>query len=347
MSVRSSRSSQPGRLGWIADRRPAARRLLLLAAAALTIGSAATAAAQYQFQVSGARCFGAAARDPQAPCVNPGLAYTVLPSPAEALITPSPACLAPQYTSAMSVCQFGASAAQAKATVALVGDSHAWHWKPAVEILAQREGWRGVSITRSSCPFSRSTATLSGALRVQCVRWNQAVISWFDAHPEVSTVFVSEHSGSPVTNTRQRAVLDRMVAGDIAAFQALPASVKHIIVIRDTPLNRFDTLTCVERAQARHLHAGSACALPRSSALDRRADAALLAARAVSSSRVRFVDLTPFFCDARLCYPVVGGVLVYRDIGHMTDAFSVSLGPYLLRAVARILPSTPPKPYDL
>ena len=45
------------------------------------------------------------------------------------------------------------------------------------------------------------------------------------------------------------------------------------------------------------------------------------------------MDLTPFFCDQRSCYPVVGGVLVHKDINHLTRHFAETLGPYLLRAV--------------
>ena len=51
------------------------------------------------------------------------------------------------------------------------------------------------------------------------------------------------------------------------------------------------------------------------------------------------VDLTPFFCDGRDCYPVVGGVLVYHDQNHMTPLFAKTLGPYLRRAVDAILPT--------
>jgi hypothetical protein len=51
------------------------------------------------------------------------------------------------------------------------------------------------------------------------------------------------------------------------------------------------------------------------------------------SPQVRSVDLTPFFCDRRRCFPVVGGALVYKDAHHLTRVFSASLGPFLLRAL--------------
>ncbi len=327
----------------------AARRAFVcaLSACAVSVAMSATSFAQYQFQAPAQRCFGAAARDHQAPCVNPKLAFSVLPSPSDALITPSPGCLRAQFIGLLNVCQYGDPAAGGTNQIALVGDSHAWHWKPAVEVLARGERVSGVSITRTSCPFSASTVSISGPGAGHCAEWNQLLLRWFAAHPAVSTVFVSAHSTGPARTAGQKATLARMIAGNIAAWQALPATVKHIIVIRDTPLNRYDTLTCVERAVARHQQAGVACALPRRTALTVRTDAPYLAARSLHTPRVRIVDLTPYFCDSRLCYPVVGGALVYRDIGHLTDAFSASLGPFLLRAVEQILPRPAPKPYAL
>ena len=65
-------------------------------------------------------------------------------------------------------------------------------------------------------------------------------------------------------------------------------------------------------------------------------DAAVAAARQPHSRRVRVIDMTPFVCSARRCLPVLGGALVYKDREHMTDVFSTSLGPYLLRAIDRL-----------
>jgi hypothetical protein len=51
---------------------------------------------------------------------------------------------------------------------------------------------------------------------------------------------------------------------------------------------------------------------------------------------VKLIDLTPFMCDDRACFPVVGGALVIKDVGHLTRTFSATLGPFLGRAVAAV-----------
>ncbi|MGI8802198.1 MAG: SGNH hydrolase domain-containing protein [Solirubrobacteraceae bacterium] len=325
---------------------PALRGVLkwVAAACAILAATAAAAAQRYQFELSGQRCFGAAARDPQQPCRNPKLTFSVTPTPAQALITPSPTCLDVIRTPVLSICLFGPRSPVATRNFAIIGDSHAFHWKGAVQILARENQWRGASITHTSCPFTIGTPLLPGTLGADCVTRNRAIVAWFQTQPQINTVFVSEHVGARVADLPGQSPQEAEIAGYIGGWNALPPTVRHIIVIRDTPLNRSDTLDCVQTAVARHQRAGIVCAMPRQRAL--KPDAAVIAAKRLRSPRVHVVDLTPFFCDSRLCYPVVGGALVYRDIGHLTDVFSTSLGPYLRRGVNHFIPrSAQVRPY--
>ena len=156
------------------------------------------------------------------------------------------------------------------------------------------------------------------------------MFAWFKRHPEVHTIFVSALSGG---NGVVSGGLEAEVRGYIGAWRKLPRSVERIVVIRDTPKVRGDTDVCIERSIARKRAAATACAVPRSSALAR--DAAVVAASRVRSGRVHTADLTRFFCDARTCFPVVGGALVYKDNTHITTVFAETLGPYLRRTVER------------
>jgi hypothetical protein len=102
-------------------------------------------------------------------------------------------------------------------------------------------------------------------------------------------------------------------------------------VIRDVPTDSITTLDCVRRAMRKRAPAGQMCALPRSRALPR--DAAVDAAARVRSRGARVVDLTRQFCGRRVCFPVVGGVLVHKDLDHLTQLFASTLGRLLLRKV--------------
>ena len=92
---------------------------------------------------------------------------------------------------------FGAPAdARANATVALVGDSHAGHWRGALTHVADAKGWRGLSITHTSCPLQVAVRDLARAAAVALRRaWKRQVFAWFEAHPEVHTVFVAGLTG--------------------------------------------------------------------------------------------------------------------------------------------------------
>jgi hypothetical protein len=48
------------------------------------------------------------------------------------------------------------------------------------------------------------------------------------------------------------------------------------------------------------------------------------------------IDLSRYMCGRRKCFPVVGGVLVHKDVGHITRLFATTLGPYMLRAINRV-----------
>jgi SGNH domain (fused to AT3 domains) len=277
-------------------------------------------------------CFGAAARDPRHPCRNAALTLAVWPTPGEALIMPNTPC-AP-WVATPEICTFGVPADKATRTIALVGDSHAWQWRGAVGVLAQSLHWHALSITRYTCPFTEGITTLPEPERVQCTDWHRNVLAWFGQHPEVSTVFISNHPGR-VKRSRGQGLLAAQIAGIAAAWNGLPPTVQHIIVIRDTPYMREDTLACVERARLQHRDAGRACAVRRFGAL--RYDPDVRAARWLRSRRVQIVDLTHFLCSHRLCYPVVGGALAYRDAGHISSVFATTLGAFLRRQVVRLM----------
>ena len=279
------------------------------------------------------RCFGAASRDTRRPCHNARLRYEVVPTPAVATTLPNAPCAEVEHEDGLDVCDFGVPADTATATVALVGDSHAGGWRAAAQTVALAKRWHGLSVTHTSCPLSTAVRNLPDPGRFQqCAEWKQNVLRWFTEHPEIRTVFVAGLSGGRgVVPSGGRDEFATSVAGYIDAWNALPATVEHIIVIHDTPKVLSTTRNCIAQAMAAHRPAGVACAVPRSVALD--PDPLVAAAHLLASPRVQVVDLRRIFCDARWCYPVIGGALVLRDVTHMTATFASTLGPFLLRAL--------------
>jgi len=306
------------------------RRLVAFACLLTACAASAPAAGQVA-----SPCFGAASRDPERPCHDTALAAAVHPSPRDARAVQSDPCLFGVDAEAPEVCGFGVAPEEAVGAVALVGDSHASGMRPAVDVLARARGWLGYQLTHTSCPLSTAVRDLRDPARfASCAAWKRRTFAWFARHPEVRTVVVAGLTGGTgVRPAGGRSRFETAVAGYVRAWQALPPTVERIVVLRDNPKSRPDAGWCVENALRAGWPPGLTCARPRGEALDR--DAQVVAARRLRSARVQVVDLTSAYCDARLCYPVVGGALVTRDTNHLTPTFAATLAPQLVRAVER------------
>jgi hypothetical protein len=94
-----------------------------------------------------------------------------------------------------------------------------------------------------------------------------------------------------------------------------------VVVVPGPPRGRFRDLAACLRLGTE----ADQCGLPRNQAVY--GDPVdLVAARQVPG--VHIVDLTDRFCGPNVCYPVRGGLIVYRDAAnHLTAAFSRSLAP--------------------
>jgi peptidoglycan/LPS O-acetylase OafA/YrhL len=280
-------------------------------------------------------CFGAADRDPLHPCDNRALRLQVVPAPVAAKQELNAPCPNFRHENGVSVCEFGVPAAQATAHVALIGDSHASHWRAPLDAVARERGWHGLSVTRTSCPFSTATKLTPEPTRSQCTRWVRSLPAFFRSHPEIGTVFASGITGGRVKVPRGRSKREAKVNGYRGAWRTLPESVKHIVVIRDSPKIFHGTLECIDRAIAAQRDAGTACAVRRRASL--LPDPEAIAARDARSKRLQVIDLTPVLCSPQRCFPVIGGALVYKDLHHFTLVFAQTLAAPLGTAVRHVV----------
>jgi hypothetical protein len=265
-------------------------------------------------------CFGAAARDPAHPCRNPALAKVVTPTPSQALLTPNAPCAPYGHTGLVYPCYFGVAADRARATIALLGDSHAEHWRAAIEVAAQAKRWRAISLSRSGCPYNSAGAKLRTQRDSdECHRWQGQIRRFLAEHEEIHTVFVAARASADFTRDPGE--------GAREALRALPKSVRRIYVLRATPETFGPEAGCVTRRLRAKRTIGTACALPRATKL--LPDPQLRAA----GGRVKVLDLTTYLCDRTRCPSVVGGVLVRKDGSHLTRVFAQTLGPFVLRAL--------------
>ncbi|HUR84716.1 MAG TPA: SGNH hydrolase domain-containing protein [Solirubrobacteraceae bacterium] len=309
--------------------------LLLVICIAITIPSGETgvgsASAEVVAAVTERPCFGAAARNPGQPCFDSDLTRTVFPTPDDALLEPNAPCTPYGRANLLFPCHFGATRATTNDTVALIGDSHATHWRAAVDVVAKSHNWPAISITRSGCPFSEAQVILPRDQTRNCQRWNRELLAWLNRRPDVSTIFLSHRSKAQFVRKRGLTNFETAVRGHMARWRELPDTVRNIYVIRDTPRSSAAAVDCVRRTLARKQPSAVLCARARGRSLRR--DPAVTAARRLASPRVKVLDMTRYFCDSAHCYPVVGGALVHKDATHLTAIFARTLGRFMLRMV--------------
>lgn len=279
-------------------------------------------------------CFGAASRDPARRCENPALRNSVDPPPERAKIESGSFCDAIERTRLITACGFGTMPDDAGQTFALIGDSHAANMKSALAVLTLAKRWRGISIFRAGCPLTLGAPILPSPQRSrQCRDWNRQVVSWLGNHREVKTVFLSAHAGARVKRKRGRSAKHSAQAGYRDLIRTLRRMRRRVVIIRDPPASTNRLLQCASRAMASGRRSQTTCTRPRSASL--LPDPLVDAGRSLRSSKVTLIDLTRQFCDSRRCFTVIGGALVRHDESHLTQAFAVTLGPFILRALER------------
>ncbi len=262
-------------------------------------------------------CFGAAAIGDPSCKPHKG----VIPTPVAAREARNAPCGMLEIEDLVVPCAFGTPGDEASRTFALIGDSHASHWRAALRPIAIEKGWRGISIARSHCPLAAGEPDLPEPDRSGCVGWREQVPKWLERHPEIDTIFVSQFQGADATDDDFEAM-----------WRSLPDSIERIYVIRDNPqmLNAGKTLDCVEKAMETGGSPARDCRRSRDDALP--PDPAAAAAK--RTPRAQLIDLTSRFCDRRWCPPVIGGALVYKDANHITSVYGATLAPFLERTIA-------------
>lgn len=278
-------------------------------------------------------CIGASAADPLVDCdstLGPG---EVVPLPAAAREDSPEDCLVDQGSTEFSFCEFGVPRDQSRGTIALIGDSHANHWLPAFEEIANQYGWHGIAATRASCPFTPARRTLDSAVLERCADFNAEVFAELDIRQDVAVVVMSAYSD--VYFDAPAGVEEREFARESyrEAIETLPSHVGSVYIIRDSPKPQEDNVQCVEmEVQRGRLDPGVDCGVPGDRGLVRD----VLAEAGEASPRSHVVDFSSLYCPDAICLPVVGGVMVYADHSHLTSTWVRSAETLLLREMAEL-----------
>ena len=235
-------------------------------------------------------------------------------------------CLAFERVSTPPNCVYGVKGSAI--TIALVGDSHASHWFPAIEAIALERGWRLLTFVKVSCSFTtlvQRNLALKREYR-ECTAFNEATVARLNQIKPALTIIVNRRTFRPIEENITSALAGAALGDMVARIPGATA------ILVDTPDPGRDVPACLSK----HPSDIRACLFTQDDADNREIGIAERVAADVAGARL--IDLTANICTEWPCSPISGSVLIYRDEDHMTETFSRSLAAPLGVEIAKLLP---------
>ncbi|WP_347862282.1 acyltransferase family protein [Salimicrobium sp. PL1-032A] len=199
-------------------------------------------------------------------------------------------------------------------TVAVVGGSHTGHWFPALKKLSDELNMQIDVYNKDGCRFT--TGDFGGAMNESCLDWNEKVIEPLMEDPP-DMIF-----GTATVNS-----MTEVPEGYIEQWEKFEG-VTEVFAIRDNPRMNTRIPECLETKSEEE------CSIPREEGLPETPPWEVTEG---IPDNVTFADLTEYFCDDEECFSVVGNVMVYRDVHHISNLYSETLASPLKEPLEQAL----------
>jgi len=234
--------------------------------------------------------------------------------------------------------------------VILWGDSHAEHLFPGIKSSFQ-ENW--LIIGRHSCPpILGENEWLTSAPGSECAHANDkaieiirqspahtVVLSWLGNVYFTDKGITPEHKRIADDNPQNRYVIgeandvshkqELFLKGMKASIQAILASGKKVVLVKDTPEFLLDPRACLFRPMKIRTQD---CSVTTAAYEERsKAYTALLQELSSMSSDITVFDTASIFCDDKKCSPNTADDMFFRDGHHLSNTGSQKVGAALER----------------
>jgi len=234
-------------------------------------------------------------------------------------------CLQPTDAATAVLCDFGRTKSPVR-TIAIVGNSHARRLVPALDLYGREVGWRIIVAARINCMGLITEPIGNQDPGDSCLAWSRDVQHALLAVPDLNAVIFASFSGAkkfllpPDASQADVRTADQRMVGTWSAFVRRGI---QVIVTEDVPGMRPNPdPDCLAGSGVAY----DPCAVDRATVVHSN----IMTRLALQNPRlVTYLRLTQYFCDARKCHALIGGVVVYFDTDHLTLTYSRSLAPYL------------------
>lgn len=229
-----------------------------------------------------------------------------------------------------SSCRLG-NTANPTLRVAVVGDSHASAWLPALAAIAKTRNWELVTHIRSGCSPSvaalKDAQKLSGAAERLCTESVRALGPGLAADPGIDAVIVAAQGNKRSwISSPGYEFKDPATEGFTSLWKQWTDAGKTVAVIGEVPrLGNKNVPTCVASNPGDPL----ACSVTRKQGLSIRHNLQRALEADTAPAGIVRADLTDSICSEETCFAVIGSLITYYDQSHLSHDFSASLAPRL------------------
>lgn len=221
---------------------------------------------------------------------------------------------------------------QGKTTAVVVGDSKILQYYEALDAAGKALGWRITTATKSSCPFvNASTST-------ECEAFQDAVLIEVKKKRPDYLITSQRASEARYPSNAEKKGQKPMIDGLRSMWSEVTELGTEVIVVLDNPHPTREVRPVYE-CLVKHPQQAHLCAFARSDGIER-SSAPVMKKAAKGLPDVHLVDLTDYICPQKLCPPVIGDVVVYRQGSHLTNTYARSLAPVLTDQLREIATET-------
>ena len=205
-----------------------------------------------------------------------------------------------------------------KATIALVGSSHSEHWLGAVIKAAEENDFRVINITRSGTRFS--TGYKENTLKDD---WVKNVENYLEKADDIDLVLGHVTASDTENEKTQQQMVDQLL------------KVKNnygieVMAIRDIPRYDFNVSEELEKH-------GEKDTIERMNKGNRQLDEVFWEKISNEEKDLPQFDPSEYFKVNGKYRPIIGNIVVYRDMDHMTNTYSETFGPILGDEIKKVV----------
>ena len=182
-------------------------------------------------------------------------------------------------------------------TIVLYGDSHAAQWFPSLELIASRNGYRLISLTKSACSSVEAPRENQGAFNnSECNEWRKNSIERIKQIKPYAVIVSSFQYFNPPAYIEDRNAWWR--EGQRLLLANLKGSSRNLLYISDTPHPQSDIPNCLASRNSQ------------------KCDTSEKTPNLIIAGFIQ-IDPTPWLCKD-FCPAIQDGYVVYRDASHIS-----------------------------